>query len=643
MKHLILLSCNDLTKYFGINLILNKISFTIQENQKVGIIGKNGAGKTTLFKIIMGTLPYDEGQITLGKDKTIGYLEQTAAYHSDMTLYDSCLSAFENLVAMEKQMRFLEHEIADPENEAMLSTLMDDYSELTDQFEKLNGYAYRSELKGILMGLGFTEADFDRKINTFSGGQKTRVNIAKLLLRKPDLLLLDEPTNHLDISATQWLENYLKNYDGSVIIISHDRYFLDEIIDKVIEVRNQKVFEYNGNYTKFVKQKEDNYEFEMRQYEKQQKEISKEENLIKSFKERGTEKLAKRARSREKRLANIEVVHSPESIEKKKAKISFSTRIKSGQDVLLFEDLSKSYDGKNIFENTTADIFKEDRIGLIGDNGVGKTTLFRILLKEETYDEGKIFYGHNVHLGYYDQDQSNLNYGNNLIEEISDAYPKLDTTEIRGLLGSFLFIGDEVFNTVKNLSGGEKGRISLLKLMLSESNTLLLDEPTNHLDIESKEALEAALLNYDGTIIAISHDRYFLNKICNRTFELTPKGINSFLGNYDYYIEKKLESKIFKAEATTEKITKTKTQLKDDRKKEKELAKQKREAKKAFEDIETEIHTLETEQESIEHQLCDEAVFSNPEKTLALTNRIDTIKSRLSDLYDLWEEHEHHI
>lgn len=633
---MIALSVNQVSKAFGITSILENISFTVSQGDKIGLIGRNGAGKTTLFKIIKGEYTADTGSVFMAKGTEIGYLEQIPVTSEDMTLYDYCLEIFRPLLDQEAQLRDLEHEIASYSigGQEPPKTLLDQYSHLLEDFSRKNGYGFRSEVRGVLKGLGFHEGEFERPVIGLSGGQKSRLGIGRLLLKQPEMLLLDEPTNHLDIDACAWLESFLRSYTGTLIIISHDRYFLDQIVTKVFEVENKQLAVYTGNYSDYVRQKEVIFETAMRTYEQQQKEIEKQEEIIRRFKGHGTEKLTKRAKSREKMLDRMEVADRPIQYTKR-AKIRLSTRIKSGEDVLFGEGLSKSYDEKHLFSNLDFAAYRGDHIGLIGPNGIGKTTLFKMIMGTEAYQEGKIRLGHQVEVGMYDQEQSNLNYANDLVEEISDEDPRLSVTEIRGLLGGFLFHGDDVYKKINQLSGGEKGRVSLLKLMMSRANLLLLDEPTNHLDIDSKEALEDALSNYDGTIITISHDRYFLNKVCTKIVEIGPSGAVEYLGNYDYYREKIAFTAMMELDQAEE-SGKTKTQAKEDRRKEKEKLMQAKQKKQGLVQLEQRIEQVETEIVDIEAMLCEESVYSDPKLMKELGEQMTHLKKTLEEYYDEW-------
>ncbi len=634
---MIAISCNNINKSFGIDVILKDISFTVNIGDKIGLIGKNGTGKSTLFKILSGQIPYDSGDIFMAKNMNIGYLKQDPDFDENKTIYEECIPIFKNIIDMEKNLRDLELEISKYENHDSpeFKKLINSYSNLLEEFNKNNGYGYKSEIRGVLKGLSFKDEDFNKPIYQLSGGQKSRLNIAKLLLKKPDILLLDEPTNHLDIDAIAWLENFLKNYSGTLMIISHDRYFLDQVVGKIFEIENHSIIGYEGNYTKFVEYKKDLYENQLKKYQQQQKEIERQEEMIRRFKQHGTEKLAKRAKSREKALEKIDIVEKP-TLNNYRTRIKFDTDIKSGREVLKVQNLSKSFEDSPLFSNVNFDIYRGERVGLIGPNGIGKTTLFKILLGKLDYNGGNINIGHNVFLGYFDQEQSNLNEDNNLIDEVCNENPKISIPEARNLLASFLFTGDEVFKKVGDLSGGEKSRLSILKLMLSKANFLLLDEPTNHLDLPSKEVLEEALTGYNGTILTISHDRYFLNKVATKILEMSKEGIVEYLGNYDYYVEKKrlLES----SEEESSDNIKTKTQLKEERRKEKLKKAKRKKQRLMLKELEAKIAALEDQIAHLELMMCDEDIYSNPDKSREIHEKHESIKTQLENLYEKWEE-----
>ncbi|GAA0122661.1 ABC-F family ATP-binding cassette domain-containing protein [uncultured Clostridium sp.] len=636
---MIVLSCNNIHKSFGIDVILKNISFNINEGEKVGLIGANGAGKSTLFKILTSQMEHDGGELFIDKSKKVGYLSQNLALESDNTIYDELLLVFENLLNMERKLSILEEKMNEPydaSKEDYHNKIIKDYTTLTELYTNNGGYTYKGEISRVLKGLGFTEADFDKSINILSGGQKTRVALCKLLLTKPDILLLDEPTNHLDLDAIEWLEEYLKAYKGSIIIISHDRFFLDAVTTKTLELIGGMVEIYNGNYSTFIDLKKKNYEVALKAYSLQQAEIKRQEEIIARYKSFNREKSIRAAESRQKALDKMDKIEAPIK-DKKASKIEFQTEIKSGNDVLYIENLSKSFGERMLFTNVNMDIKRESKIALIGDNGRGKTTLFKIIMDEIPSDSGIKVLGKNVNLGYYDQEQSNLNEEKTILDEVWDDFPKMTTTEIRGALAAFLFTGDDVFKKIKTLSGGEKCRINLLKLMLSKCNFLLLDEPTNHLDIVSREALEDAILTYDGTVLVISHDRYFLNKVVNKIFELKEDGIKEYLGNYSYYVDKKKNPLRFETEEEYEGITKT--QIKLDRKKKKEQEKLEREKKNYIKSLEDKISTLEGDLEELQNQLCIEEVYSNPEESQRVNKEITNIETKLELLYEEWENH----
>lgn len=635
---MIVLSCNNLYKSFGIDSILENICFTVNEGDKIGIIGINGTGKTTLMKIISGEYGYDDGDIYTSKDCEIGYLQQNTNFLSNNTILEEVLEVFKPLINMENYLRELEHKIAEEgskDNSPILEKLMNDYSHTLEDFASKNGYGYKSEAKGVLKGLGFKDEDMDKPINILSGGEKTRVLLGKLLLKKPTLLLLDEPTNHLDSEAIEWLEFFLKQYKGTVMLISHDRYFLDQVVDRVFEIHNKKLKTYNGNYSKFIELSKVEKELELKKYEDQQKDLKKQEESIERLKSYGREKHLKRARSKEKALDKVDVLDKPEAY-RKKARIQFNPSISSGNDVLHVNDLSMAYDERVLFKGVNFDIYRGEKVALIGPNGIGKSTLFKIIMKELTPICGDFKLGTNVNVSYFHQEQKTLNLDNTIIDEIWDSNEKLTQTEIRNMLGSLLFEAEEVFKKISTLSGGERARIAILKLILSNANFLLLDEPTNHLDIDSKEVLEEALENYTGTIFTISHDRYFLNTVVDKILVLSENGITEYLGNYDYYINKKRETEEMSAIVEVEE--KTKTQLKDEKRKEKEQREKEKKNKYKIKNIEQEIEEIEAKIEELNHLLCQEEVYSNPDKSKEVSLEKTNFEDKLSSLYETWEE-----
>lgn len=629
-----ILSCKNISKSFGIDLVLNNINFQIEEKEKIAITGVNGAGKSTLFKILAGEISADSGEIYTAKDAVIGYLPQNTEIDSNNTIFDEMLLVFSEVIELESNLHSLEKEMSILKGDE-LAKLMDKYSLIQHQFEELNGYAYKSQIKGVLKGLGFNEEQFYQPISQLSGGQKTRVALAKLLLSSPSILLLDEPTNHLDITAIEWLEDFLKNYPNVVIIISHDRYFLDKLVSKVIEIENTQATIYNGNYSFYAKQKQINREIHLKQYLNQQKEIKRQEQIIQTLRSFNREKSLKRAKSREKALEKIDRIKAPDSLPSS-MKFSLEAGIESGNDVLHVKKLSKSFADKKLFQNVSFQLKKGEKVCLIGPNGIGKTTLFKILLNQLDYDEGSFRLGTNVKISYYDQEQQNISYDKTIIDEISDAYPSLTLGEIRNILAAFLFTGDDVFKKISTLSGGERGRVSLCKMMLSEGNFLLLDEPTNHLDLLSKEILEDAINGYTGTILYISHDRYFINKTASKILELSPLGVTEYLGNYDYYLEKRNEINlaINSSNLKDEKAS----SAKDEWLRQKEEQAQQRKLQAQIESIEKEIHEIESQIEEIDELLCLEEVYTNPEKSKEAYDSKVNLEAKLESLYQQWEE-----
>lgn len=627
------LSCNNLSKTFIIDTILDSISFTVEEGDKIGVIGLNGSGKTTLFNILSGNIYPDSGDYFIRKEVKIGYLEQHTKIDSDETVYMECLKVFDYLIKMEKDLRRLEEEISEISvhgESKELEQLMNRYSHLSEKFISLNGYGYESEIRGILKGLGFNEDDVSKEVNLLSGGQKSRLFLAKLLLEKPDLLLLDEPTNHLDIDAINWLEKYLREYKGATLVISHDRYFLDNVVNRIFLLENKKLHIYNSNYTKFMAQRKKDLELQKKQYEDQQKEIKRQEEIIERFMNYGDARYIKQAQSRQKLLNKIKLVDKLES--DKRTKIRFEPKIKSGMDVLEVKDIEKSFGDFQLLKEINFNIYRGEKVGLIGANGIGKTTLFKIILNQLDADNGEVNLGHNVFPGYFDQEMDKLNLDKTVIDEIWDENPKLDYYSIRTLLSQFLFFGDDILKEINDLSGGEKSRLSLLKLMLSEANLLLMDEPTNHLDIDSKEILEDAIIDYEGTLFVISHDRYFLNAVTNRILELTEDGIKEYLGNYDYYIEKKNELHIVEEEVGG----KTKTQVNLEKKQERELLLKEKAQRQEILQLEKDISSTEENLEAIDLLLCDPELYSNPEKIVDLTQKRENLQEHLDSLYNKW-------
>lgn len=634
---MIVLSCNNLNKSFGIDSILENVNFTVNEYDKIGIIGVNGTGKTTLFKIISGIYGYDSGDIYTSKDCEIGYLEQNTNFHSENTIFEEVLEVFKDVIEMEKYLRNLEHKISEESsnaNSTTLEKLMNEYSNKLEAFSDMNGYGYKSEAKGVLKGLGFSDEDMDKPISILSGGEKTRVLLGKLLLKKPTLLLLDEPTNHLDSEAIEWLEVFLKQYKGTVILISHDRYFLDQVVNRIFEIHNKKLKTYNGNYSDFIEASAIEKELELKKFEDQQKDIKKQEESIERLKAFGREKHLKRARSKEKALAKVDVLDKPEAY-RKKARIEFNPSVTSGNDVLQLRNVSMGYGERILFKDLNLDIYRGEKVALIGANGIGKSTLFKIIMNEITPLSGEIKFGTNVNVSYFHQEQKTLNLDNTIIDEIWEDNKQLTQTSLRTMLGAFLFEGEDVFKKISTLSGGERARVAILKLILSNANLLLLDEPTNHLDIDSKEVLEEALSGYTGTIFTISHDRYFLNTVVDKVLVLDENGITEYLGNYDYYIEKKKQIQEMNTIEVIEE--KTKTQLKEEKRKEREQREAEKKNRVKRQNIEKEIEETEAKIEEMDVLLCQEEVYSNPEKSKDVSQQKANLEEKLSVLYEEWE------
>ena len=636
-----ILSCQGICKSFGEKVILNDASFHIEEREKAALIGNNGAGKTTLLRIIMEEISADSGQVVLMKDKKIGYLAQYQEIKGHRTIYEELLSTKQYIIDMEDRMRAAEIQMKHASGEE-LERLMNTYTRLTHEFELENGYAYKSELMGVLKGLGFTEEDFNKQIETLSGGQKTRVALGKLLISKPDILLLDEPTNHLDMESISWLETYLLNYPGAVFIVSHDRYFLDKVVTKVIEIDAGQVHMYSGNYSAYAEKKAQLRDAQYKAYLNQQREIKHQEAVIVKLKSFNREKSIRRAESREKMLGKIQRIEKPTEVQSQ-MRLSLEPRVISGNDVLTVEELSKSFPEQTLFTDISFQIKRGERVALIGNNGTGKTTMLKILNDLIPADSGTFTLGSKVQIGYYDQEHHVLHPEKTIFEEISDAYPTLTETEIRNMLAAFLFTNDDVFKLISSLSGGERGRVSLAKLMLSEANFLILDEPTNHLDIASKEILEEALNSYAGTVLYVSHDRYFINQTATRILELTNQAVVNYIGDYDYYLKKKEEltekyAPIQQTEETTSDEAApaaSEGKLTWQQQKEEQARKRKQEAE--LKKTEQRIEELETRDKEIDETLVLPDVCTNVGRCAELSREKDKIQAELEELYEKWE------
>ena len=631
-----ILACQNISKSFGTDEIIQHASFHVEAYEKAAIVGINGAGKTTLLRIIMGEIPADQGEVVLAKDKTIGYLPQNPDVSGNHTIYEEVLSAKEALISMEEKLRDMESKMNQYQGQE-LEDFMESYNRLNHEFELQGGYSYQSEIVGVLKGLGFSEEEFGKHMQELSGGQRTRVCLGKLLVTKPDVILLDEPTNHLDINSIAWLETFLLNYKGAVVIVSHDRYFLDKVVSKVIELDRTKVSVFQGNYSDYAQKRSQVREAQLKQYYNQQREIKHQEEVIAKLKSFNREKSIKRAESREKMLDKIERLEKPTE-ENTDIHLHLEPRIVSGNDILSVEHLAKAYPNQQLFSDISFEIKRGERVALIGDNGTGKTTILKIINDMIEADGGVVKLGTNVNIGYYDQEHQVLHKEKNLMEEISDAYPNLTNTEIRNVLAAFLFTGDEVFKQIADLSGGEKGRVSLAKLMLSEANFLILDEPTNHLDITSKEILEQALNSYTGTVLFVSHDRYFINKTATRILNLTGETIVNYIGNYDYYMEKCKElTQIYVGKKENEVKAETESSNKLDWKQQKEEQARLRKIENERKRTEEKIEELETHISELEESFSKEEIATNSTKLQEVHEEYAKCQQELEALYEKWE------
>lgn len=630
-----ILTASNLTKSYPTRDIFENLSFKLEKGDKVGLIGMNGAGKSTLFKIIMGEDKDFSGQIYIPNNIKLGYLKQQLTIDLNISIYDYCMEVFSGLTKIEKDLRKIEKDLTNPNlSEAESLSLLEEHNRLFEKFEEKNGYAIKSELEGTLKAMGFSESEFDKNIEDLSGGQKARVELAYLLLKKPDLILLDEPTNHLDIKAIRFLESFIKNFEGSIIVISHDRYFLDNTVNRIFLLENSSLASYDGDYTTFMKRRKKDLEVRMHQYKSQQKEIARQEEIIERLKNQGGSKRKRgisQSRSRQKLLDKMEKIDRPEMINNA-MKLKFTPRIQSGEDVLRVDKLEKSFDGVEVFKNISFDLYRNERCAIIGENGVGKTTLFRIIMGEEMPSSGKVKMGASVNIGYFDQEQKSLTLTNTIFEEISSTYPMLSNFEIRSYLAKFMFYDTDIDRPISELSGGERARISLLKLMISDCNFILLDEPTNHLDIDSKEILEDAILDYEGTMLIISHDRYFLNKIAVKILDMKTNGMDEYLGNYSYYEDKLREVN----ESTNKSETISKTKLSKEKKKQQLKKNERRKIKNSIKDIEDSIEEIDARIDELTKLSLEEDFYLDQELVKDTFNEIKNLESEKEELSDKW-------
>ena len=628
---MIILSAQHIAKSFGVNAVLRDVSLTVQQGDRIGLVGVNGCGKSTLMRILAGLDAQDGGEISLVRGLRVGYLAQQNMVTSGETVWNELQKVYEQVFAMEKKLRELEDEMAHAHTDAQrFAQLSADYDRLTQRFEEADGYSWKSMVSGVLNGLGFKPAQYDQCVDSLSGGEQTRLCLARLLLQKPDLLLLDEPTNHLDMETLQWLENYLAAYKGSVLVISHDRYFLDHVCTGIVEILMGSSEQYNGNYTRYIAQRQERFESRMRAYEIQQKEIERQQAIIARYRMFNREKSIRAAESREKALDRMEKLEKP--VDERAIRFSFEARRRTGEDVLQLTEISKSFGEKHLFHDLTLRVRAGDRVALIGPNGVGKSTLIKIIVGEEQPDTGFIRYGSNVDIGYYDQHQSTLHADKTALDEIWDRFPQMEQSNVRGALGMFLFTGDDVFKPIHTLSGGEKGRVALTALMLRKDNLLLLDEPTNHLDMDSREVLEDALTDFGGTIITVSHDRYFINRIANRIIEMQPDGVTEYIGNYDDYIERKNRPVAVEAEAG-----KTKTELEKEKRREKLSRQALRQLKIRAQESEKAVGVKEAEIAELEAQMADPSLYSDAQKSADVQRAYQKAQQALQTLYEQWE------
>ncbi|WP_409303971.1 ABC-F family ATP-binding cassette domain-containing protein [Peribacillus sp. SCS-155] len=635
---MILLQVNQLSKYFGAELILSNMKLEVQNRDRIALVGRNGAGKSTLLKMISGQLSYDSGEILRPKGVTIGYLAQDTGLESELSIWEEMLTVFEDLILQEKQLRRLETEMSNPdvfENDGAYQKVLRDYDELQVKFKEQGGYQYEADIRSVLHGLQFADFNVNTPISSLSGGQKTRLALGKLLLKKPDILILDEPTNHLDIETLAWLEQYLQAYHGAVLIVSHDRYFLDKVVNQVYEISRHSIKKYHGNYSTYLQRKAEDYERDLKLYEKQQDEIDKLRDFIQKNITRAS--TTKRAQSRRKQLEKMEVLERPQGDEKSTS-FSFEIERQSGNEVLNINQLSIGYD-KPISRNISMRITKGESIALVGPNGVGKSTLLKTLIGKLTPINGEFHFGTNVQLSYYDQEQANLKSNKRVLNELWDEHPIKPEKDIRTILGNFLFSGDDVLKPVSALSGGEKARLALAKMMMEKGNLLILDEPTNHLDLESKMVLENALINYPGTILFVSHDRYFINRIATKVIELSEDGSEEFLGDYDYYLEKKQEQAELKQLEEQERSIPLELSVeKNNFKIDKEAKKIERQRKRRLDEIELTMEKLEAEMQKYNELLCDPEIFQNHEKVLQIQQKLDSTQAEIDTLLEEWAE-----